>query len=398
MIKFTFNGRSLRDDFEKEATKAVLENVKGQLRERLSAIRHPETGEFPTVAIAGDSLDSLSVRVEGTAALLGIVRERLGEEGEGMAFVESTRTSQPRVFLCYGSSDLSLAERIAAGLQSKGIDTWWDKWMIQSGDSLRQKIDAGLADCTHFVALLTRESIKRPWVNLEIDAALMLKLQKQAVFIPLRNGIRPEELPPLLRGIHSPEVNDGASDLQQLISDIHGVTQKPLLGPAPPAAEVNKTGFSAAASAIARVFVEKSETATFGDVQYSHDELMAATALTRDDLEDGLHELTGMVRVGHEIMAKEPLFATFDQYFRPWNPSTDALQLAADMLNDDQFPARPSEIAARYGWTPRRLNPAINYLDTRALARVTPAVGMHPWACAWVQKTEATRRFVKSRR
>ena len=73
----------------------------------------------------------------------------------------------PRVFLSYTSDDIELARRIAESLHGNGIDTWWDKWRISTGDSLRQKIDEGLSGCTHFLVLLTPQSIDKPWVNQE---------------------------------------------------------------------------------------------------------------------------------------------------------------------------------------------------------------------------------------
>jgi hypothetical protein len=91
------------------------------------------------------------------------------------------------------------------------------------------------------------------------------------------------------------------------------------------------------------------------------------------------------------------LFIEFDAHFMPWKPAADALQLAADLLNDDSFPSTPAAIAERYGWEARRLNPAINYLKNRQLAGVRTAIGMRQWAAFHVEKTDATQRFVKSR-
>jgi hypothetical protein len=97
------------------------------------------------------------------------------------------------------------------------------------------------------------------------------------------------------------------------------------------------------------------------------------------------------------LHATEELFIEFDAHFMPWKPAADALQLAADLLNDDSFPSTPAAIAERYGWEARRLNPAINYLKNRQLAGVRTAIGMRQWAAFHVEKTDATQRFVKSR-
>ena len=68
-------------------------------------------------------------------------------------------TEIPHAFLCYGIEDMALAEKLALAMQSHGIETWWDKWCIRPGDSLRQRVEEGLGNCTHFIALLTPTSI-----------------------------------------------------------------------------------------------------------------------------------------------------------------------------------------------------------------------------------------------
>jgi hypothetical protein len=81
----------------------------------------------------------------------------------------------------------------------------------------------------------------------------------------------------------------------------------------------------------------------------------------------------------------------------PWKPAADALRLANDLLNDDSFPSTPPAVAERYGWEARRLNPAINFLRNRDLAGVRTGISMGQWAAFHIERTDATRRFVKSR-
>jgi hypothetical protein len=114
------------NDFGKKLHAAAAKSIAAQLRAKLGAIRHPQTGEFPTVVITGDRIDNLSIRVEGSPELLAIVRSRLSsEEIDSMAFVPNTNAAEPHAFLSYGWEDRNLAKEIAAGLQANGINTWW---------------------------------------------------------------------------------------------------------------------------------------------------------------------------------------------------------------------------------------------------------------------------------
>ena len=162
--------------------------------------------------------------------------------------------ASPRAFLSYTSADRALAGKIAADLQENGIETWWDGWEIGAGDSIVAKINEGLSGCTHFIVLLTPDSIDKPWVQTEMDAGFVRRVSGEAKFIALRCGLAAEALPLLLRPLRSPAINDGhyGDDLRQLVHDVHGATRKPALGKAPKAMEQPEAPYSPAAMAVAR--------------------------------------------------------------------------------------------------------------------------------------------------
>lgn len=403
MIKLEFNGKPFNPrSFQEQLMKQVMEAAAAQIHEQIASIRLPETGEFPTVVVSATSLEDMKVRVEGSPELLELVSQRLGVTSEEEQTDMNIANVTPRVFLSYTWDDSELAGKIAHALMANGIDTWWDKWCIGSGDSFRQKIDQGLEDCTHFFVLLTPNSMSKPWVNQEIDAGLMRKLQAKSKFIPVRHKVPAAQLPPLLSGMNAPEIIDPEVDVQQLINDIHGVSKKPPLGQPPTAVAASKalkTGYSPAANSVAKFFVEKAKTARKFDPQASFEELIEGTQLTREDVEDAIHELSGMVssRYGNIVYPEEELFAKFDQHWKDWAPEEDALKLASDMINDPNFPSAPSKIGALYSWDARRLNPAIAFLENRRLIRSLRAMDGGGWIAIQISKTDDTRRFVKSR-
>jgi hypothetical protein len=302
----------------------------------------------------------------------------------------------PKAFLSYAFEDRDLAKHIAEGLMANGVDTWWAEWEIGSGDSLRRKIEEGLTKCTHFIVLLTTTSINKPWVNQEMDAGLVRKIEERCRFIPLRHGLAAKDLPPLLSGMLAPEIDANCTQLPALINEIHGVTRKPALGPAPVTKEI-KTGYSVVATLLAKIFVTQSALGVFADPQYDEERLVSESGLTDEEVRDALYELRDFFKESHfSAMVQSTLFAEFDKFWKPWDPEKDALRLAADLVNDDDFPHAPEDIAARYEWEPRRLNPAIAYLSSRRLVTIMEGFA-HPYETFRVSKTDATRRFVKSR-
>ena len=399
MIKFTIGGRSIDPGSVKDAMMgAILEGIRSEIVAKVGSIREPDTGEFPTIVVRGESIDKLVIEVEGSPQLVALVKERLDLKSNEAASDTSKR--QPRVFLSYTSDNIDLARKVATALEGAGIETWWDQWCISPGDSLRRKIDEGISECTHFVVLLTPQSIAKPWVNQEMDAGLVRKLRDQCKFIPVRYRLEASALPPLLSGILSPEISSDA-DISQLVNDIYEVTKRPLRGAPPEAVQSaahSKTGYSASASAVARLFVERSKHGLFADPQFTVEKIAEELQLSIEDTEDALHELSAFLKItGRHVLVNGALFAKFDQYWKPWNPAGDALRLSADVLNSSDFPADCQKIAELYGWEPRRLNSAIHYLMERSLIVDYRALGIRPWAIVRVVGNDNMRRFVKSR-
>jgi hypothetical protein len=68
------------------------------------------------------------------------------------------------------------------------------------------------------------------------------------------------------------------------------------------------------------------------------------------------------------------------------------------MVNDDGFPNEPFRMAERLGWSARQFNPALAYLVARGLvADIRGAFTNDGFSAIIVNKTDATRRFVKGR-
>ncbi len=401
MFEIKMNGRKINPkDLAKELEKAVVNQAKQAIKEKVGTIRHPETGEFINVVSSGNTLKDMKVKVEGSPELIELAKERLGilKSEELM----NTEVKKPNVFLSYASEDLELAKYLAETLMSKGIDVWWAEWEMKSGDSIRQKIDSGISGCTHFLVLLTPTSITKPWVNQEIDAGFFVTLTaKQCKFIPLRSGIAVAALPPLLGARVASEIVEVGQDMSQLVNDIYDITKKPAIGPEPEIVKnsvVTNTGYSPAANAVAKYFVENSEHGLFADPQISVEDLAKVTGMTLEDTEDALYELSGYVRESiRHVLVESSIFPKFDGYWKPWKPKEDAMQLAVAILNDKNFPTNLQKISELYSWPPRRLNSAISYLFSIDAIADNRVIGCAPYITQWIQPKDGLRRFVKSR-
>lgn len=216
----------------------------------------PTTGKHAEVFVQRTNKHSLAISTAGSPAYARELERRLGLGEGGVETIAQTVGSTPRVYLAHASEDHdALARPLAERLLAKGVDVWLDAWEIRSGDSLRQKMESGLGDCTHFVVLLTPQSVGKAWVEREIDVGFVRLVNGQSRFLGLRVETAVSDLSPFLQSVRCPAVRlDDEAEIESLVADIFGATKKPALGERPRYV-ANKpsglAGWSDAASAVA---------------------------------------------------------------------------------------------------------------------------------------------------
>ena len=323
---------------------------------------------------------------------------------------EITLNAVPHAFLSHASEDGVLAVRLAKDLLASGIDAFLDVCDITAGDSLRQRIDAGLGTCTHFLVLLTPTSISKPWISAEIDAAFVQKVLGRCKFIPVRCNLSASDLPPLLGALYSPSLDDYEVAVQSLIADLYGISQKPPIG-MPPAfmkpALPAETGLAPAARSIVMCLIQGSQHGLEDDPLLSIHELQQETGLPEESLVDAAFELEerGLVRLRRDlnvgpadfdlVRPTASPFVAFDQFAMTWSPEADALQIAVRLVSSDEG-ALVQTLAKDCCWSTRRINPVITYLGQHDLVQVSEMTS-YPYARHCIFLNDRTRRWVKSK-
>lgn len=107
----------------------------------------------------------------------------------------SSRTSAPLVFLSYSSGDKNVADNLCAKLESAGMRVWYAPRDVVASDYASSIVRA-IDSCTHFVVILSKNSLASEHVLNEIDLAFS-KLRNGMHFAPLK--IDEEELGPAFR-------------------------------------------------------------------------------------------------------------------------------------------------------------------------------------------------------
>lgn len=99
------------------------------------------------------------------------------------------------VFISHASEDKDDVVRpLAHALTAKNLTVWYDEFELKIGDSLRRKIDKGLANSKFGIVVLSKEFIKKGWTNYELDGIVTKAVTGEQVILPIWHNITKKEV------------------------------------------------------------------------------------------------------------------------------------------------------------------------------------------------------------
>ncbi len=99
------------------------------------------------------------------------------------------------VFISHASEDKDEFVRpLANALMQHGLNVWYDEMTLRIGDSLRQKIDRGLANSRVGLVVLSPSFIKKGWTNYELDGIVTRVVSGDQVLLPIWHNITKQQV------------------------------------------------------------------------------------------------------------------------------------------------------------------------------------------------------------
>lgn len=99
------------------------------------------------------------------------------------------------VFISYASEDREeVASPLAHSLRDMGLSVWYDEFEMKIGDSLRRKIDKGLANSTFGIIVLSQPFFKKGWTNYELDGLVTRSVTDEQILLPIWHNISKQEV------------------------------------------------------------------------------------------------------------------------------------------------------------------------------------------------------------
>ena len=99
------------------------------------------------------------------------------------------------VFISHASEDKdAVARPLAEALRNNGLSVWYDEFELRIGDSLRRKIDKGIANSNFGVIVISRDFISKGWTNYELDGLITRAVNGEQTMLPVWHNITKREV------------------------------------------------------------------------------------------------------------------------------------------------------------------------------------------------------------
>lgn len=99
------------------------------------------------------------------------------------------------VFISHASEDKdSFVRPLATELMNLGFDVWYDESTLKVGDSLRQKIDQGLAASRYGVVVLSESFFAKNWSQYELNGLVAKEMHGGKVILPIWHKVSKDKV------------------------------------------------------------------------------------------------------------------------------------------------------------------------------------------------------------
>lgn len=135
------------------------------------------------------------------------------------------------VFISHASEDKdSIVRALADALVAEGLEVWYDEFELRIGDSLRRKIDLGLAKSRVGLVILSKSFMGKGWTNYELDGIVTRSVTGEQILLPIWHEVTKSEVidfsPSLAdkvaRSTATHTVEEIAQEIASLIRDHQG--------------------------------------------------------------------------------------------------------------------------------------------------------------------------------
>jgi hypothetical protein len=122
-------------------------------------------------------------------------REELVSIAENVLAAGDVDQREFDVFVAHATEDKNAIVRpLAHALRERGLEVWYDEFELRIGDSLRRKIDSGIARSRFGIVVLSHAFFAKEWPQYELDGLVTMAVNGKQVTLPLWHEISKDEV------------------------------------------------------------------------------------------------------------------------------------------------------------------------------------------------------------
>jgi hypothetical protein len=87
------------------------------------------------------------------------------------------------LFVSYTHSQRDLVTRLASQLRKSEIKVWFDRWEMQPGDFLRDRISSGIEQSRSLLIVVSRDALSSNWVKYELNCGVTAEIERAGVTV-----------------------------------------------------------------------------------------------------------------------------------------------------------------------------------------------------------------------
>jgi len=131
------------------------------------------------------------------------------------------------VFISHANEDKNEFVRpLAKALEASGLSVWYDELTLKIGDSLRRKIEEGLANSRYGIVILSTSFFEKKWTQDELDGLASKEVAGTKVILPVWHNIDFPDVQrqaPMLSGRLAAKSSDGIDKVVRQLREAMGL-------------------------------------------------------------------------------------------------------------------------------------------------------------------------------
>lgn len=136
-----------------------------------------------------------------------------------------TTSAQWDLFISHASEDKGFTDELSVALTRRRVRVWYDKSVLTLGDSLREKIDEGLAGSRFGVVVLSKAFFGKRWPRTELDGLFSRQMSDgRKRILPIWHNVTEEDVAdysPIIVSLLAANTNASVEDIVgQILSAI----------------------------------------------------------------------------------------------------------------------------------------------------------------------------------